>query len=459
MRRLLLVLMLAQGLGLQTVAETVVPRSAAEISLSFAPVVQKAAPAVVNIYARQLVQDRANPFAGDPFFDQFFRGFEGPTRVENSLGSGVIVSEDGLVVTNYHVVTDATDIRAVLADRREYAARVLLVDPQSDLAVLKLDAAEPLPFLATGDSDALQVGDLVLAIGNPFGVGQTVSSGIVSGLARSALQVGDGTGYFVQTDAPINPGNSGGALVDLQGQLVGINTAILTRGGGSNGIGFAVPSNLVAAVIAQAKAGKDRFARPWAGLMAQEVDGAMADAMGMERPQGVTIAAIHPQSPFAAAGLVGGDVVLSLGGAPISSPQEFLYRISVLGDGVQTVTYLRDGSEVAAEVVLGPAPDQPDREAVFVTEDVILRGALLARINPAVISELHLPLNARGVAVLETSDLAYDIGLQAGDILVAVNGVSVGSPAEALALVRQMARRWQIDLIRRGEPFSLRFRL
>ncbi|MFM7443363.1 MAG: trypsin-like peptidase domain-containing protein, partial [Tabrizicola sp.] len=376
-----------------------------------------------------------------------------------SLGSGVIVSADGLVVTNYHVITDATDIRVVLADRREYAAQVLLVDPQSDLAVLKVDTAMPLPFLAIGDSDALQVGDLVLAIGNPFGVGQTVSSGIVSGLARSALQVGDGTGYFVQTDAPINPGNSGGALVDVTGQLVGINTAILTRGGGSNGIGFAVPSNLVGAVIAQSEAGADRFARPWAGLMAQEVDGSVAEALGMERPLGVMITAIHPQSPFALAGLAGGDVVLSLGGAPINTPQEFLYRLSVLGDGVQVVRYLHDGSEIEGEVALGPAPDEPDRETVVVTEDVILRGAILARINPAVISELHLPLDISGVAVLETGDLAYDIGLQAGDVLVAINGIAVSTPTEALTLARQQARRWQIDLIRRGEPFRLRFRL
>jgi Do/DeqQ family serine protease len=459
MRRLLLVLTLAQGLGLMAVAETVVPRNEAEVTLSFAPVVREAAPAVVNIYAQQLVQDRTNPFADDPFFDQFFQGPEGPTRVQNSLGSGVIVSADGLVVTNYHVVTDSTDIRVVLADRREYAAQVLLVDPQSDLAVLKMDAAEPLPFLAVGDSDALQVGDLVLAIGNPFGVGQTVSSGIVSGLARSALQVGDGTGYFVQTDAPINPGNSGGALVDMTGRLVGVNTAILTRGGGSNGIGFAVPSNLVAAVIAQAKSGVGRFLRPWAGLMAQEVDGSVAEALGMERPVGVMITAIHPQSPFAAASLAAGDVVLSLGGARINTPQEFLYRLSVLGDGVQKVLFVQGGSEVETEVVLAPAPDEPDRETVVVTEDVILRGAMLARINPAVISELHLPLDIDGVAVLETGDLAYDLGLQAGDVLVAINGIAVSTPNEALTLARKTARRWQIDLIRRGEPFRLRFRL
>ncbi len=184
---LLALLILPQSLA----AETGVPQSAEEVSLSFAPVVRETASAVVNIYARQVVQDRSNPFAGDPFFDQFFQDMNGPPRVQNSLGSGVIAGADGIVVSNYHVIADATDIRVVLADRREYAARVLLADPQSDIAVLKVDADEPLPALDLGDSDALQVGDLVLAIGNPFGVGQTVSSGIVSGLARSALQVGD----------------------------------------------------------------------------------------------------------------------------------------------------------------------------------------------------------------------------------------------------------------------------
>jgi Do/DeqQ family serine protease len=459
MHRILLSLLAAQVLAQTGLAETLVPQSAGEIALSFAPVVQETAPAVVNIYARQLVQDRTNPFAGDPFFDQFFQGMGGPARVENSLGSGVIVSQDGIVVSNYHVVADATDIRVVLADRREFAARALLADPQSDLAILKVDADGPLPSLSLGDSDALQVGDLVLAIGNPFGVGQTVSSGIVSGLARSALQVGDGTGYFVQTDAPINPGNSGGALVDMAGRLVGINTAILTKDGGSNGIGFAVPSNLVAAVISQAEAGKARFTRPWAGLTGQEVDGSVAEALGMQRPLGVMITALHPQSPFAAAGVDEGDVVLSLDGAPINTPQEFMYRLSVVGSGVHPITYLKDGTSAEVEVELGPAPDKPDRETTVVTEDVVLRGATLARINPALIAELQLPLDATGVAVLETRDFAFDIGLQAGDILVAINGVSVVTPSDALAEARRAARRWQIDLVRQGEPLRLRFRL
>lgn len=452
---LLALLILPQALS----AETVVPQSVGDITLSFAPVARATAPAVVNIYARQVVQDRSNPFAGDPFFDQFFQDLNGPPRVQNSLGSGVIAGTDGIVVSNYHVIADATDIRVVLADRREFAARVLLADPQSDLAVLKVEADEPLPALELGDSDALQVGDLVLAIGNPFGIGQTVSSGIVSGLARSALQVGDGTGYFVQTDAPINPGNSGGALVDMQGKLVGINTAILTKDGGSNGIGFAVPSNLVAAVIAQARAGETRFLRPWAGVSGQEVDGTLAEAMGMDRPLGVMISELHPQSPFAAAGLTEGDVVLSLGGAPVNTPQEFLYRLSVSGSGPQVATFVREGTVAEAVVALGPPPDTPDREVTRVTADVILRGAVLARINPAVIAEMHLPLAAEGVVLLETSDFAFEIGLQAGDILVAINGRGIEVPADALAAVQEPSRRWQIDLIRGGEPVRLRFRL
>lgn len=440
-------------------AEVAVPQGRDEVMLSFAPVVQETAPAVVNIYARQLVQDRSNPFAGDPFFDQFFQDLNGPPQVRNSLGSGVIAGADGIVVSNYHVIADATDIRVVLADRREFEAEVLLADPQSDLAVLKVEADEPLPALQLGDSDALQVGDLVLAVGNPFGVGQTVSSGIVSGLARSALQVGDGTGYFVQTDAPINPGNSGGALVDLQGRLVGINTAILTKGGGSNGIGFAVPSNLVAAVIAQARAGETQFRRPWAGISGQEVDAALADAIGMDRPLGVMITELHPQSPFVAAGLKEGDVVLSLGGDGINTPQEFLYRLSVLGTGAQPVDYVRDGAVAETEVMLGPAPDQPDRQLTRVTQDIILRGAVLARINPAIIAELHLPVHAEGVILLETSDLAFDIGLQAGDILIAINGQGITTPADAVTAAQVPSRRWQIDLLRRGEPMRLRFRL
>lgn len=438
-----------------------VPQDQAQISLSFAPVVKRAAPAVVNIYTTKMVATRRSPFAGDPFFDQFFQGLgERRQRPQNALGSGVIVSPDGLVISNNHVTEGADEIRVVLNDRREYAARVLLADAEADLAVLQLEGAADLPALPLGDSDALQVGDLVLAIGNPFGVGQTVSSGIVSGLARSALQVGNGKGYFVQTDAPINPGNSGGALVDMSGALVGINTAILTQGGGSNGIGFAVPSRLVAAVLDQARAGATRFERPWHGMQVQPVDAASAEAMSLPRPEGLLIADMAPQSPFAAAGLQPGDVLVSLDGQEVNTPQELEFRLAVLGTSAEVpLTYDRDGSLQEARVTLAPPPEDPPRQALTVTDDVVLRGASLARINPAVQVEMDLPPDAKGVVVTAVQDWAARIGLAPGDVILRINGETVGTPQDATRLAAQRANRWQIDILRQGQVMRLRFRL
>lgn len=448
-------------LPIGAVAETAVPASGTEISLSFAPVVKAAAPAVVNIYATRIVQERRSPFADDPFFNQFFEAL-GPAqpRIQNSLGSGVIVSADGIVVSNYHVVGQATDIRVVLNDRREYAADVILADQESDLAVLRMRDAAGLPFLEMRNSDELEVGDLVLAIGNPFGVGQTVSSGIVSGLARSALQVGDGRGYFIQTDAAINPGNSGGALVDVRGRLVGINTAILTRGGGSNGIGFAIPANLVRSIVAQAETGAARFARPWAGVTGQAMDAALAESLGLARPDGVLISDVHPKSPFAAAGLRPGDVILSLGGEPTNTPQEVIFRMAALGVGTEAeIAWLREGEAMQAVMVLTPAPDDPPREQTSVTADVGLRGLTVVRINPAVMEELGLPMQAEGVAVLMAEDLSARAGLRPGDIILGINGVAVEEPLDVLALAETGARVWVLDLIREGRTLRLRFRL
>ena len=252
------------SLAQSTAPDSKLPQSQAEISLSFAPLVKAATPAVVNIYARRVVES-GSPFAGDPLFGNLFRDFGSRPRVQNSLGSGVILSPDGIVVSNYHVVGQATEIRVVLNNGAEFAADVLLGDEEADLAILKLQDAEDMPTLALRDSDTVEVGELVLAIGNPFGVGQTVSSGIVSGLARSGTATGNARGYFIQTDAPINPGNSGGALIDVRGQLIGVNTSILTRSGGSNGIGFAIPSALVAQFVDQARDGKTQLERACAG--------------------------------------------------------------------------------------------------------------------------------------------------------------------------------------------------
>lgn len=439
----------------------IVPSSTEEIALSFAPVVRAAAPAVVNIYARRVIADRRNPFAGDPFFGDLFRGF-GPAipRVQNALGSGVILTDDGIVVSNYHVVGNATDIRVVLSDRREYAAEVILTDEESDLAILKLDGAEALPALALADSDQVEVGELVLAIGNPFGVGQTVSSGIISGLARSGIAIGSGRGYFIQTDAAINPGNSGGALVDMRGRIVGINTAILTRSGGSLGIGFAIPANLVAQVVAQALEGNTSFVRPWAGMTGQGMDSSLAEALGMGLPEGVVITDIHPNSPFGAAGLRAGDVVLSVDDGMVNSAPEMMFRLAAAGIGADArISFLRDGVVLDVRVALVAPPEIPERDPRTIAGNTALRGLSVETINPAVIAEHGLPLDAEGVVIAGVRDTAARTGLRPGDILRAINGIRVSNSVDVVNAAMQGGRSWQIDVLREGRPLALRFRM
>ena len=247
MRRLVLAIALSFAAVVAAPAETAdktVPQNAAELHLSFAPVVKKVRPAVVNVYASRVDRAPRNPLFDDPIFRQFFGDAGQQSRVAQSLGSGVIVDASGLVVTNHHVIEGMTDVKVALYDRREFPAKIVLRDPRTDLAVLKIESTESFPVLELGDSDAIEVGDIVLAVGNPFGVGQTVTQGIVSALARTQIGIND-YGFFIQTDAAINPGNSGGALVDLDGKLIGVNSAIVSRSGGSVGIGFAIPVNMV----------------------------------------------------------------------------------------------------------------------------------------------------------------------------------------------------------------------
>ncbi len=349
------VLMLAPPAGM---AETRAPADAAELRLSFAPVVRKAAPAVVNVFTRRVVERRASPFPPNPLFDQFFRDFGGVPRrrVESALGSGVILRDDGIVVTNAHVIDGAAEIRVALSDRREFDAEPILIDRPSDLAVLRLAGARDLPVIAPREGPEPEAGDLVLAIGNPFGVGQTVTSGIVSAAAR-ATRAGRASGYFIQTDAAINPGNSGGALVDMDGRLVGVNTAILSRTGGSVGIGFAVPVSLVTRAVETALAGGRELARPWAGVRGQPVTADLAEALGLPSPAGVVIAELHPRSPLRAAGLRPGDVIVALDGDPVDSPEEFAFRLAALGVGGRAALgYLRDGRPREAAFDLRPGP-------------------------------------------------------------------------------------------------------
>jgi Do/DeqQ family serine protease len=436
------------------------PESRAQIALSFAPVVRQAAPAVVSIYATRMVEARLNPFFDDPLFGQLFGDFgQAVPRAQNALGSGVILTADGIVVSNDHVVGGADEIRVVLSDRREYVADIILSDRESDLAVLRLRGARDLPVLPLADSDQAQVGDLVLAIGNPFGVGQTVSSGIVSALARSGIAVGSGRGYFIQTDAAINPGNSGGALVDLAGRLVGINTAILTRSGGSNGIGFAIPSNLVAQVVAQAQAGAARFRRPWLGATGQAVDAGLAEALELGLPQGVVLTDLHPQSPLLAAGLRPGDVILSVSGEPVNSPPEMMFRLAALGLGGQARLEVlgREGRREIA-LALAPAPEAPPRARLELRAGP-LRGLVAETVNPAVTEDLGLPPGLSGVAVAQAQDIAFRAGLRPGDVIVAVNRQPVSATRDLERLVREPSRFWEIELVRQGQRTWLRFRL
>jgi Do/DeqQ family serine protease len=458
-RALLAAALICAPLGIPPAAETRVPTGRPEIALSFAPVVKGAAPAVVNIYARKVIERRASPFAGDPFFERFFRGMVPQSRqMENSLGSGVIVSADGLVVSNNHVVGGASEIRVVLADKREFEAEVVLADKESDLAVLRLRGAHDLPALALRDSDELEVGDLVLAIGNPFGVGQTVTSGIVSGLARTGGAGGKGDGYFIQTDAAINPGNSGGALVDMTGRLVGVNTAILTRSGGSNGIGFAIPANLVAQVITQAEAGRTELARPWTGIAAQSVSGDLAEALGLPRPGGVVIRAIHPLSPFAAAGLARGDVLQNVDGAAIDSAPELEFRLASHGlGGTVRVQALRGGRAVAADVALIAAPDQPPADRRDIRDPGPFAALTVATLNPAVAQSLGAAVTAEGVVVLDAGQRALRNGWRRGDIIVAINGRPVSASAD-IAREARGGGATEVLIEREGRRGALRFR-
>ncbi len=444
-------------------AEKRVPDSRTEISLSFAPLVKAAAPAVVNIYTRRIVRARQiSPLFNDPFFrrffgDQFPPGSRQSQRVQNSLGSGVIVSADGLVVTNNHVIDQADEITVVLTDRREFEAEVVTRDEGTDLAVLRIKADnEKLPFLRLHDSDTLEVGDLVLAIGNPFGVGQTVTSGIVSALARTARGVSD-FGFFIQTDAAINPGNSGGALITMDGGLVGINTAIYSRGGGSNGIGFAIPSNMVATVIESAVLG-GRVARPWLGARGQTVDSDIARSLGLPRPSGVLINSVHPDGPAAKAGLRVGDVVVAVNDKEVADANILKFRIATLSVGSEaTFSVMRRGKRVRLSVPLIVAPEVPPRDLSLITGANPYAGAEVANLSPALAEEISFDTDDSGVVVMRVKrgSPADRIGLEPGDILLRLNGTEIDSVSKLREMVRRGYSNWRIEIVRGGRTLQL----
>ncbi|WP_136066999.1 Do family serine endopeptidase [Modicisalibacter radicis] len=324
-------------------------------TVSYASAVDKAAPAVVNVYSSRVVEREQHPLMSDPFFRQFF-GEDMPRRQRllSSLGSGVIVSAEGYILTNQHVIRGADQIQVALRDGRETLARLIGTDPESDLAVLKIDL-EGLPVIRLSDSEQVAVGDVSLAIGNPFGVGQTVTMGIISATGRNHLGL---SAYedFIQTDAAINPGNSGGALVNAQGALVGINTAIFSRSGGSQGIGFAIPANLARDILSQIIT-HGRVIRGWLGIEVQEITANLATSFGLNAAQGVVIANVVPGGPGAEAGLQPGDVMTAIDGKPIIDPRVAMADIAEIAPGTRLpVTYIRGGERHSVEVEVGERP-------------------------------------------------------------------------------------------------------
>jgi Do/DeqQ family serine protease len=433
------------------------PSSPAELQLSYAPVVKRVTPAVVNVYAARVVENR-NPFMNDPLFRQFF-GAVPREQVLRSLGSGVIIDASGLVVTNYHVIEGASEVKVALADKREFDAEVALKDEHSDLAVLRLKAAsERFPALEFANSDELQIGDVVLAIGDPFGIGQTVTHGIVSAVARTQIGISDYR-FFIQTDAAINPGNSGGALVDLNGRLVGINTAIYSRSGGSQGIGFAIPANMVRVVVTSARGGSSAVKRPWLGAKLQEVTPEIAESLGLKHPSGALVANVAAGGPAARAGIKTGDLIVSIDGTIVDDPNSFDYRFATkpLGGAAQ-IGLLRQGRDVTVPVGLQTAPDTPRDEVEIKARSPFL-GATVANLSPALADELRLDTQSHGVVIVSVAggSAAQSIGFQKGDIVVSVNNQTIEKSTDLDRITRAGARQWRITIDRSGQQISVTF--
>jgi Do/DeqQ family serine protease len=434
-----------------------VPASAAELRLSYAPIVQHVQPAVVTVYAAKVVQDR-NPLLEDPIFRRFF-GVPGgqQEQVQRSLGSGVMVDPSGLVVTNNHVVEGADQFKVSLSDKREFEAEIVLKDSRTDLAVLRLkDAHEKFPTLDFANSDELLVGDVVLAIGNPFGVGQTVTHGIISALARTQVGITDYQ-FFIQTDAAINPGNSGGALVDMTGKLAGINTAIFSRSGGSQGIGFAIPANMVRVVVTSAKSGGKAVKRPWLGARLQAVTPEIAETLGLRLPSGALVANVVPNSPAARAGLKLSDLIVAIDGQAVDDPNAFDYRFATrpLG-GKSEIDVQRAGKAIKLTVPLETAPDTGRNEIVLTTRSPF-QGAKVANISPAVADELHLDADTEGVVVTDIADdgTAANVGFQKGDIILVVNNQKIAKTSDLEKATRDALRLWRITLVRGGQQINV----
>jgi serine protease Do len=442
----------ALGLAALPAATQPLPSSRTDLPFSYASLVKRVSPAVVNIYTattlRQPQRRYPFPFPGLP---------PGGDRVQNALGSGVVLKPDGLIVTNAHVVRGADQIRVVLADRREFDARVITQDERYDLALLRIDTAgEKFPFLEMRDSDSVEVGDIVLAIGNPFGLTQTVTSGIVSAVARSAGGVND-SGFFIQTDAAINPGNSGGALVSLDGRLIGVNTAIYSQTGGSIGIGFATPSNIVARLVATGEAG-GRIVRPWLGISYQRVTPDLAQSIGLVRPAGLIVRDVYAKGPGSAAGMKRNDVIVALNDQPIDDEAGLRFRLATLAVGAKVpVKVIRDGREVMLNVPLAAPPEEPPRDRTTLDGRQPLSGAVVVNMSPAVAEEMGHAEWRPGVIVVDVPQGSFaGRFVRPGDFIIAVNNQEIRSVAD---LRREIAAGVSnVRIGREGMTSTIQFR-
>jgi len=462
MKRLGLIAALMMGVcagGPLAAQQAQVPASPTQVKYSFAPLVKKVQPAVVNVYASRTEQVARNPLFDDPFFRKFFGDGNvqrpgGPTA--QSLGSGVIVDSSGMVVTNNHVIEGMTDVKVALGDKREFEAEIVLRDPRTDLAILRLKGGKDFPVMELGDSDGVEIGDFIIAIGNPFGVGQTVTQGIISALARTQVSATDYQ-FFIQTDAAINPGNSGGAMVDMNGRLVGINSAIYTKSGGSNGIGFAIPVNMVKVVVSAAKGGVTKVKRPWVGANMQTLTKDVADNFGLDRPTGALITNVSAGSPAAEAGLKAGDVILGVDGQAIDDPEAFGFRLGTktLG-GSANLSVFRGGKSLVVPVKLMAAPENPPRAPVKVRGGSPLAGATLMNISPAVAEELAIDTAGHGVVVAEVEDgsVAADVGVQKGDLILAINSAKIDTTADLANATSGKHVYWKLTINRGGQVIT-----
>jgi serine protease Do len=433
---------------------------------SYADVVKMVAPGVVTIKVEGRAQVRPTQFGDDEdmlrrfFGDQFGfpgqgqRGQRGPqTFKQRGLGSGVVVTGDGYILTNNHVIDSADDIRVEFNDGRSFKAKLVGADKPSDLALLKVDATN-LPTVAVGNSDAVQVGDVVLAVGNPLGIGQTVTMGIISAKGRSTGS-GDGSYEdFLQTDAPINHGNSGGALVNLKGELVGINSQIVSQSDGNIGIGFAIPANMARHVMDDLR--KDgRVRRAQLGISIQPMTSDLAESLGMKQVNGVIVSAVTPDSAADRAGIKRGDVITTFNGQPVHDYNALRNRVADLAPGsTASVGIVRDNSEKTLSVKLDEATASRaarDRDTADGSEDKAALGISVAPLTPDVAAEAKLPRNAHGVVVQDVNPdgRAADAGIQAGDIILEVNRQPVQSVEELRAAVRKSADRPTLLLVNR----------